>query len=170
MGVKRETTKVTFYASLMKVVAEHHLKDLFQRMCARSFQVSSTSHRLSFFIFLNHRFFIFHSNNHFLSLICFLFSPLFFFFFFFFLGVCKVLRMHSCLLHQLFVGCIPAGMPELTDVEDAQYLADHLHVSLSDKEASKLLLVSACLRACCCVEVNADLFRHSFVSSSYVCA
>eukprot|EP00750_Incisomonas_marina_P026887 INCI5960.1.p1 GENE.INCI5960.1~~INCI5960.1.p1 ORF type:complete len:1864 (-),score=293.37 INCI5960.1:249-5159(-) len=89
MGVKRETTKVTFYASLMKVVAEQHLKDLFQRMCSRSFQV---------------------------------------------------LRIHSCLLHQLFVGCIPAGMPELTDVEDAQYLADHLHVSLSDKEASKLLL------------------------------
>ena len=30
--------------------------------------------------------------------------------------------MHSCLLHQLFVGSIPAQMPELTDVEDAQYV------------------------------------------------
>ena len=71
-----------------------------------------------------------------------------FYFLFYFLLFCKVLRIHSCLLHQLFVGCIPAGMPELTDVEDAQYLADHLHVSLSDKEASKLLLVRGYLLSC----------------------
>jgi len=47
--------------------------------------------------------------------------------------------MHSGLLHQLFVGCIPAQMPELTDVEDAQYLADHLHVKSDDHSAHKLL-------------------------------
>lgn len=53
--------------------------------------------------------------------------------------MCQVLRMHSSLLHQLFVGSIPAQMPELTDVRDAQYLADHLHMSDDDATAYKLL-------------------------------
>ena len=47
--------------------------------------------------------------------------------------------MYGSLLHQLFVGCIPAQMPELTDVRDAQYLADHLHISSDDATAQKRL-------------------------------
>ena len=51
LGMKREVTKVTFYGSLMKVITENHLKDTFQRMTARGFQVCcwSDASLLSYF-------------------------------------------------------------------------------------------------------------------------
>lgn len=47
--------------------------------------------------------------------------------------------MHSGILHQLFAGSVLAQMPELMDVSDAQYLADHLHLSEKENTANKLL-------------------------------
>jgi len=49
----------------------------------------------------------------------------------------NALRKHACLLENLFVLMVAAGMPELMVADDIGYLKDKLLLNLSDKDAEK---------------------------------
>jgi len=60
-----------------------------------------------------------------------------------FLELCKkayrLVRQHADLLEMLFILMTSAGMPELMEVEDIQYLRQQLNLQMSEKDADKHL-------------------------------